>query len=1223
MARNNNTKNNGPNDEPFLSYISADVAANNGNTVAVPGVEEEEEEEMKKSDPEDTQQPVSSNESGSTVAEDPSTSSHPIVPKPLPLYESISSYQAKSCGSSASLNLSAPHSPPPQQQRKRNVSFGNEADAGLQVASSVGGTSSPGRQRNGNTAAAAAGPGGRPPLDRQAISMRLRQTAAAASSRSLMGGGRGTASTTTSGPSSSQPLTVEDIIGHGNGKYETEAETNILAAIEQQQQHQRQHKRDVSTSSSILSSVPEQLLMDLLEADSNHDSKSQMNSVRSDGGTGGDTATSTTHRRQKSNTSAATTSVAASRRQADRIAQRHRRMLSTEDQLAGHVFAMSALDDHNLGLISSSSLRDTGGDDDHTASVSSHSDVDLNADPSAGDLLTHHAGLVLLDGGADSNQQLKPDVGLRQRKNTEVSLPPVLEEVEEGALGQSVSTPPENNSSSLNILGGDVGEGVAQASSESDQDPSSVDEKRDGRQKIRLGKGKRLRRSTVFRNAADKVKEDLDSWQTFFRPHKEQVWRYARRIIFYIIIPLVVIAAILFYFGGNPPSGKAVDRADPGTEPSTSWWLIYTVRQVLTFSMAVATQAFVIDFLCVGTNAMVKLAGPMVTLFIVQGKGWPFVVWAWSLYDFALLYGNNKFARHWLYYQDYIGLFNSENPAGHVVDSDWNRKILLIGVAVSLTTALKRFVVGLYLGRQTFHHFGDQLAKVMNKMVLIAEVATLAKRIRKESVSKDIHTRIQVIEEIMPETYDGNDCKETDNASSTKASDDGLLFDPNNRNPLTGSLSSSEKMKLFQLLERWEEPQRNTSVQNNVSIASVLKFRNALACIKNDYPFGFAFGLAATRESCIESAQEVYGRLTEYRGNNDGSFLQFFTLALIAVRMDGEIDQLKAKELIRVFRPDRQGKLSVLEFVKSVDTVYKELRFLQASIENSSQIDKSFENIVNIVFYAIVFSIILSQLGFDPFSLFLSLSSVVLAFAFAIGSASAKYIEGLLFILVRRPYGIGDLVHVSNIESDTALAGSVGWQVNKITLFETEMTWLPTMERCSISNGSLANSRIINWARSPTARFVIFLMFPIETRYELLETFMVSIEEYLKARPREWLALNAFRVNHLQGEQAWMRIEVVVQHREPWQNVGTVLDSKGNLMSYCAEVQKMLGIQYKAPPMPVDLTLASGTELSAKKPDTFESPQVNDADDISQSDSRQNQAEVFSSMARNRHHIVV
>jgi hypothetical protein len=69
-----------------------------------------------------------------------------------------------------------------------------------------------------------------------------------------------------------------------------------------------------------------------------------------------------------------------------------------------------------------------------------------------------------------------------------------------------------------------------------------------------------------------------------------------------------------------------------------------------------------------------------------------------------------------------------------VVDSDWNRRILLIMVCVSFTSAIKRFLVVLYLGRQTFHHFGAQLAKVMNKMVLIAEVAQLAKRIQKSAL---------------------------------------------------------------------------------------------------------------------------------------------------------------------------------------------------------------------------------------------------------------------------------------------------------------------------------------------------------------------------------------------------------------------------------------------------------------------------------------------------------
>ena len=63
------------------------------------------------------------------------------------------------------------------------------------------------------------------------------------------------------------------------------------------------------------------------------------------------------------------------------------------------------------------------------------------------------------------------------------------------------------------------------------------------------------------------------------------------------------------------------------------------------------------------------------------------------------------------------------------------------------------------------------------------------------------------------------------------------------------------------------------------------------------------------------------------------------------------------------------------------------------SVANSSKIDQAFESIFNIGFYAILACIILSWLNFDPLALFLSLSGIVLAFAFMIGSASAKYFE--------------------------------------------------------------------------------------------------------------------------------------------------------------------------------------------------------------------------------------
>ena len=92
--------------------------------------------------------------------------------------------------------------------------------------------------------------------------------------------------------------------------------------------------------------------------------------------------------------------------------------------------------------------------------------------------------------------------------------------------------------------------------------------------------------------------------------------------------------------------------------------------------------------------------------------------------------------------------------------------------------------------------------------------------------------------------------------------------------------------------------------------------------------------------------------------------LPFETIALLAFDDEDEtIDQGKARDLVRLFRPDREGRLTMLDFVKSVDSVYKEFRMLNASIQNSSQIDRAFESIFNVVFYFAVFTIVLSVLG--------------------------------------------------------------------------------------------------------------------------------------------------------------------------------------------------------------------------------------------------------------------
>lgn len=171
-----------------------------------------------------------------------------------------------------------------------------------------------------------------------------------------------------------------------------------------------------------------------------------------------------------------------------------------------------------------------------------------------------------------------------------------------------------------------------------------------------------------------------------------------------------------------------------------------------------------------------------------------------------------------------------------------------------------------------------------------------------------------------------------------------------------------------------------------------------IASMDTPYPFSGSFGPADTRENCIISAQSVYERLLLKNQTINGK-LHFDTLAVLALQHGGELDPDRAKELIRTFRPDRDGGISMVDFVRSVDAIYKELRMLRATVAASSKIDKALESIMNIVFYVTVGCIILAAYGFDPLALFLSLSSIILAFAFMIGSASAKYFEVCRLVL--------------------------------------------------------------------------------------------------------------------------------------------------------------------------------------------------------------------------------
>ena len=73
-------------------------------------------------------------------------------------------------------------------------------------------------------------------------------------------------------------------------------------------------------------------------------------------------------------------------------------------------------------------------------------------------------------------------------------------------------------------------------------------------------------------------------------------------------------------------------------------------------------------------------------------------------------------------------MFTNENPAGDVTDRVLYRRVLISLIIYGISTSFKRVWVGQHLGRRIFVRYNPSLIKLMKRMMLVSEVALLAKK---------------------------------------------------------------------------------------------------------------------------------------------------------------------------------------------------------------------------------------------------------------------------------------------------------------------------------------------------------------------------------------------------------------------------------------------------------------------------------------------------------------
>eukprot|EP00980_Cylindrotheca_fusiformis_P014044 scaffold3670_cov124-Cylindrotheca_fusiformis.AAC.20 len=739
---------------------------------------------------------------------------------------------------------------------------------------------------------------------------------------------------------------------------------------------------------------------------------------------------------------------------------------------------------------------------------------------------------------------------------------------------------------------------------------------------------KRLKNIVVHRSL-----ESLHEFQHLVSSKKGYVFRYVRDTFFFIILPSTLLAAILYYFFGNPmigedldfnavtdylkspsaptaapyvsgeptaapsASGTTVSAGNPNLDcrygrvqkgPSTSWWILFLgVRQVIILGLARASQFLIMNYaLKINFRGMM---GPSVRLYLLQARGWPFVMLIWSIYNFAMLYGPRRFALHWMYYQDWVELFNECNPAGSVTTAPVYRQVLGFTIALGILVATKRFWIGMRFGRATYHRYGEKLWEVLNEQLLISKVAKTSQieyfeRLENHDLSQ---------ESVLQEWYRAGDDELNESRSG------GVSRSPNasppRRNRLaTGSvesapfLSDAANENIEEMIGAWEDLDIDIDppIQSEADLSDIIQFRASLSVLESTRPYSPVFGEARTRTEVIKRSEALYNQLLNKQqflhGNDlmppEYSILRFHTIAMSAVKSNGSFDRNLCKGLVKTFRPNRNGNITKLEFCKSIDSHYKELRKLRAGIANEGKVNTSSERIMDTLFYFVAGIAGLSIIGIDPIALFGVITSFTVGFAFMIGGASSDYFRGLLFITIQRPYDIGDRVNVSNPESPSSGNGSPGWIVKDINLYHTTFLFGYTMEYATISNGALSTSRIINGARATRPYMNFTMKFGLNVPAETIASFKEQLIAYVKSKPREWNSFAAFRITRIEADQGYVAYIIVVEHRESWQQIGALLDSLGDLQAFAFELSREMKMGYKAPTMPIELKMMDSAD---------------------------------------------
>jgi small-conductance mechanosensitive channel len=259
-------------------------------------------------------------------------------------------------------------------------------------------------------------------------------------------------------------------------------------------------------------------------------------------------------------------------------------------------------------------------------------------------------------------------------------------------------------------------------------------------------------------------------------------------------------------------------------------------------------------------------------------------------------------------------------------------------------------------------------------------------------------------------------------------------------------------------------------------------------------------------------------------------------------------------------------------FLASVERCYHEQRLLTASVDNFDRINVMLVRAAAAGWYLALGFLYFIAIGVGFNDLLVPAVSLVLSLVYLLGRAPGAFMSGAFYVLIARPFDIGDRIFVCDPAKPPSDLGSL--VVKDISLFRT--TFHTTEAKMGfIENHALLDKSIINLTRSPPTCMCMKMKLPHATPASKITELIHSIRKYIQDTSTEWASVDIL-IASTDLEAGHLVMEIWATSTFPAQEVFSMAKARSALFLFIHAYMQSAGIEYIKPLVPIYMKQRTG-----------------------------------------------